>query len=1121
MNRLFKTTLCSGVALAAMAASVPAISQEITASIRGTVTTPTGNAAGGYTVVVTDTRTGAASSTSTNANGGFAVRGLTVGGPYTIRVTGGQYEDYLITDVFTSLSGTSSFNIALQDSQAGIEEIVVVASAASVTNLAIGPGTAFTIEDIQNLPSISRQVRDIIRIDPRVNIGRSNGGEGAGINCGGSSGRINSFTIDGVRAADAFGLNASGNLARSTFPIPFDSLAATSVEFSPIDVEYGQFTGCNVNVVTKSGTNDFHGSAFFLYNSDSLSGSDVDGVNQTGDASFDRYNWGAELGGPVIEDKVFFYFAYEETDTADIQEEGPAEAGFANASNLSLDEVTRIRDILVNQYGRDPGDLVRTLPNTSVRYFGRIDWNINDDHRFEATYSRLEENRVLGDDINTGRGNFTFSDNFQDRGSVSDTYSFRLFSNWSDNFSTSLRFSRNDVEDIQSPVGGGEAQDASPRPRIMVGLPFGNEFFGSDFTSGPGTFRSANELNTQINQIKATADYVTGDHTLTVGYELDSLDVFNLFIPNATGTLVFGSIDDLEAGTAANIRQGVSFTGDPRDAAAEFKRDIHTFYLQDEWQVTDAFNLVLGLRYDYYQSGDSPLTNPSFNARYGFDNTTSFDGLDAFQPRIGFSWTLPEDTFGDTTLTGGFATFSGGDPTVWFANSFQNFGGALGVGDADNCTADELNVLAGGSFSGVPQCVIAAGQAQAQQFGAAVAAIDPDFKLPTQNRFSIGVTHFTQDWGVDFFNDWQVQVDVIYSDWVNAPDFVDLSLTPVGTAPDGRPVFEQVDPTQAGCNASFVGVRQGFSNVTPECVRGFEAGDTFADLRPDNDFQDILLTNAVNGGGHQLSIAAQFQKEFELTQTATLDFRFGYAFTDAVIGNAGTSSTAGSNFEEVTTANFNNVPLGRSQFGNEHNFTVGTTFTDQWFADDLDTSITAFFRVRSGRPLSYVFDDAASNRIFGDSDSEARSLLYIPTGPDDPLVNFGADFDTAAFFDYVNNNGLDRFAGEIIERTSEEQVWTADLDIRFQQELPGLGFFEDDGFLLFIDFENVLNFVDSGAGKQTFIRSGDVGEGISLVEASLSDDGTQYNFNEFTAPNTILDLDDTLWRINVGIRYRF
>ena len=383
MNSLFKTTLCGGVALAAMAASVPAISQEITSTIRGTVTTPAGNPAAGYTVVVTDTRTGSRQTLTTSANGTFSARSLTVGGPYTIRVSGGQYEDILVTDINTSLGNTSSFNLALSAAQSGIEEIVVVASAASITNLAIGPGTAFNLTDIESVPSVSRQIRDVIRIDPRVNIGRGSGGQGFGISCLGGSNRVNSFTIDGVRAADPFGLNSSGNLARNTFPIPFDTISATSVEFSPVDVEYGQFTGCNINVVTKSGTNDFTGSAFFLYTGDSFTGDQIE--DQEIVADFNNYNWGAELGGPIIEDKLFFYGSYEETSTGGIQDEGPIGGGFANESGVTVAEADRIRNILINSYGRDPGDIVRSLPQTSRRFFGRLDFQVNDNHRLEAS----------------------------------------------------------------------------------------------------------------------------------------------------------------------------------------------------------------------------------------------------------------------------------------------------------------------------------------------------------------------------------------------------------------------------------------------------------------------------------------------------------------------------------------------------------------------------------------------------------------------------------------------------------------------------------------------------------------------------------------------------------------
>jgi len=1120
MKRLTKTALYSSVALAAMAASVPVIAQEITTSVRGTVTGPDGNAIAGATVVVTDTRTGSATTTTTSGAGNFSVRSLQVGGPYTIRVSSGDYDASLVTDVFTSLGSAASFNIQLQASVGEFEEIVVSAKSVSATIVATGPSSTFNLGDISALPSISRQVRDVIRIDPRVNISRGSGGEGFGINCLGGSSRVNSFTIDGVRANDPFGLNSSGNISRSTFPIPFDSVNAVSVEFSPVDVEYGQFTGCNINVVTKSGGNEFHGSAFLLYNGDNLTGSNIEGEDVTGGASFDQYDWGAELGGPIVKDKLFFYGSYEETSTSDLQEEGPAGAGFSNPSTYTLDQVNRVRDILINQYGRDPGELVRTLPNTSRRFFGRLDWNINDDHRLAATYSRLEENRTLGDDINTGRGNFTFSDNFQTRGSTSDTYAVRLFSDWSDSFSTEIRASRSDVVDSQSPIGGGEAQDETPLPRIGIGLPFGNEFFGTDFVSGPGTFRSANKLDTSTTQFKFKFDYASGDHLFTGGYEFDKLDVFNLFIINGTGTIQFGTfgdtdadIDALESGIAAGIRINSSFTGDPNDAAAEFSRTIHTLYMQDEWQVTNNFSLVLGARYDFYKSGDSPNANPEFQSRFGFSNTQSYDGLNAFQPRIGFTWDLPEE-FGNTTVTGGFASFSGGDPTVWFANAYQNFGGAIGFGDDDACDEADLNVLAGGSFSGIPQCAVDAAMLNAQQNLGAVAAVDPNIKLPTMNRFSLGVSHFTADTGSDFFDDWNIKVDAIYGDIVNGYDFVDLSLTQSGTAPDGRHLFSQFDfrdsGFQDGCNPTFLGIREGFSGASSECFRF-----------PSSSGQNILLTNAVNGGGYQFSLAAQFSKQFVVSDTATFDFRAGYAYSDSVVGNAGGSSTAGSNFEEVVTSNFNNSKLGTSPNNNKHNITLALTYSDDWFGEDLRTSFSAFFRARSGRPLTFVFDANTDRATFGSSDAEARSLLYIPTGESDPLVTYADGFDTAGFFAFLREQNLEQYAGGIIERSSFSQPWTADIDLKFSQEINA-GFFENDKIEFTLDFENFLNFIDSGAGVKRYIRPGDVGEAIPVVGATIVDG--VYEYSGFNADSTIRfnnDVEDTLWRIQVGLKYRF
>jgi hypothetical protein len=401
MYRTIRVSLSFLAVFLLLLAPVAGFAQEITGSVRGTVSTPSGDPAAGETVTVTDTRTGATRVSSTSDQGVFNVRGLTVGGPYTIRIDSSQYQGTVITDVFTSLSSAANFNVVLDTQSGMMEEVIVVSSAAVATaDLAIGPSTAFDLEEITALPTISRQIRDVVRLDPRVNVGRASGGNGFGISCMGGSGRSNSFTIDGVRRADGFGLNASGNSARNTFPVPFDTVRSASVEFAPVDVQYGAFTGCNINVVTKGGGNEFSASGFYLFNDNDLTGDSIKHAanNPVISEPFEDTNWGVEVSGPIIKDKLFFYVSYEETDEGGSQNSGPIGGGFANEGFISLADANRVRDILINQYNRDPGFIVRNLPRFSERTFGRLDWNINDSHRAELNYVKLEAYNLETDD---------------------------------------------------------------------------------------------------------------------------------------------------------------------------------------------------------------------------------------------------------------------------------------------------------------------------------------------------------------------------------------------------------------------------------------------------------------------------------------------------------------------------------------------------------------------------------------------------------------------------------------------------------------------------------------------------------------------------------------------------
>lgn len=1090
--------------------STAAIAQETTGSVRGTVLAPDGATIAGAMVEVTDTRTGTTRNVSTNDSGAFNVRSLVIGGPYEIRVSSSGYSAALIEDVYAALGESSTFNIPL--ALGVMEEVIVTASyQVAALDLAVGPGTAFSSEDIESMPSIARQIRDVVRMDPRVSLGRADNGAGSGINCLGGSSRSNAFTIDGTLAIDGFGLNeGTGTSARFAFPIPYDTVESASVEFAPLDVQYSQFTGCAINVVTKPGANEFSGSVFYLFNDDNLTGDSIDGRKVITDP-FEDTNYGFTVSGPILKDRLFFTISYEETDEGGIQSTGPIGGGFANEDWLTVDEANEIAAVLQSQYGRDVGQIVRNLPQTSERWFGRLDWNINDNHRAEMTYASLEELNLDPDDL--GFGGFTFEDNFEYEGIDSETLSFRLFSNWTDTFSTELRYSNVDVVDIQGPVGGGEAQDAMPITRIEVEDGSGDTIL----TSGPGYFRSANDLQYEIDQFKLSADWVLGDHTLTFGVEQETRDIFNLFIPDATGTIVFDDVDALRAGTASEFGMNGSYTQVAADAAAAFKRDITSYYLQDEWSVNEAITVILGLRLDEYSSNIDPIHNPVFEQRYGFSNTQTFDGLDLVQPRIGLAWDLPEMSWADAQLRLGYGVFGGGDPTVHFANAYQNFGGAIGfAGDfSDPCTSADLQVTdANGQFTGLPDCVRIAAANSANANTGAVAAVDPDFELPSNHRYNVGVNLFTNS-EISFFDGWEIQFDYIYTKLKDRPFWVDLRLSPNGnTMPDGRPQYFEVDPLQEGCNATFNGIGQGFSNAGTN-------GGPCDDTRNSN--QDTLMTNGIDGSTNSISI--QFSKFFELTDRTSLNLGLGYAWLDATYASPINSSTAGSSYEEVAVRELNQPLNGPGLWANEHNFVLRARYEWEW-KEGNPFSIAIFLQTRSGRPFSYTYEDDTVEDYFGDSDDEERILLHVPTGPDDPLYDFSklSSSQITELFAFLDKSGLSKYAGGIAPKNGFNGPWNTDMDLRIQQDFRIPVFGRDHTLSLFFDIENALNlFFGDDKNVFDYTNTGDIEEGVRVLEVANSDMGNtdQFIINRWYNEGRNQDVDDSVWRLQLGLRYTF
>jgi opacity protein-like surface antigen len=1135
----------SVVSLAATTTFVaPAAAQQITSGVEGQVTDENGNAISGAVVTVTNTANNATRTTTTDSTGGFRIVALQPG-EYQITVTADGYEGQTVENVATNIGGRTAFNFALASTAAGGSDstIVVTGARARVSQVAVGPGTAFGQAELEAFPSITRDIRDIIRIDPRVALDNQNDVER--ISCLGGNDRSNTFTVDGIVQADVFGLNGTPFAARNALPLPFDVVDQVSVEFAPFDVEYSEFTGCLVNVVTKGGGNEFHGSAFITYFDGGMVG-DLDTGSQ-------EKRWGATLSGPIIKDRLFFSFGYEETDLGDGNEFGPAGGGFLNEANfVTQDQFDEFSQIAQDIYGQDTGGYPRALPEASVRYFGRLDAVITEGHRLEATYQRLEETNVESD---TGSNNLTGLNSFEDEGTLSDYYSVRLYSEWNDTISTELRVSRAEVGDVQGPFGGGEAQSDNPIVRLVVGVqqPGEDGVLGTDddingnLSTGPGIFRSANQLDTKIDQARFQMNIDAGDgHFFKLGAEINDLEVFNLFAVNATGSLYFSNLDDFRNGLLSpgdedgpnndDIASGDAIagdinatpSGDINEAAALFSRQIYSFYAQDEWQATDQLAINAGIRVQLYD-GDAPRANPQFLDRYGFTNAVPFSRLDTvLLPRISATYEFDNDGFfSNSRLTGGVGVFSGGDPVVYFSNAFSNNGFSTGLGTSNDCAAGQLTIDpvsgqptvldAAGNFTGFPQCITAAGSAVASAGLADTQSTDPEFDVPTAVRANIG---FATNIGTEsgFFSNWKLNLDYIYSRFNDTLNFVDLSQTPNitrglnGFTVDGRPIYAAIDPNDpdaAGCNATL-----DYSGGTPPVWQGVTA-QCFNRIGRDDEIQ---LTNGPSYESHVASII--LSKRFQgglFTDGGSFNVNLGYAWTDSENNRNNGSSTATSSYDITAAFDRQNPAVSTSNYEVRHNITATFNLREE-FIDGYDTSFGIFFRARSGLPYSLTFDGSG---VFNDSASGSdNALLYVPTGVNDPNLSPSSDAGAVqSLIDYVAASGCDYTPGASIERNTCNNDWHFDMDLRFSQELPFIGKLTgiaQDKVTLFADFQNFLNLLDEDWNvlrrRPEFVDVVDAGvdsQGRYIITGFAPDD------QNFIAPGP------SAWRIQIGARYEF
>ncbi|MGJ3232098.1 MAG: TonB-dependent receptor [Oceanicaulis sp.] len=1063
--------LAFGASIAVLAAAAPLAAvhaQATTSALRGEITDVSRAPISGASVTIVHQPSGSVSATTTNAAGAFTASGLRVGGPYIVTISANGYQPQRVEGVSLTLGETFRLNRALEAS-AVTDVIVVTGSAIQAVDVAAGPAATFDLADIQGAPAINRDLSDVLRLDPRIYVDESFNNS---IQCAGANPRYNSLTVDGLPLNDGFGLNSNG-YPTQRMPFSFDAIEQVAVELAPFDVQYGGFTACNINAVTKSGENEFFGGVFYDYTDSSLQGDSLEGA-PFDVASYDQKRYGVTFGGPIIRDRLFFFAAYEKFEGQDLFDRGPEGSGFATeVAGFTLAEFEEIREIAQTVYDYDPGGIPSPAPFEDESLLVRLDWEINNNHRLAFTYNQSEGLNLTESDGDDDE--FEYFNHLYNRGSELASYSGQLFSDWSDAFSTEVRVTYTDVDFTQRSVNGTDFGEVQIRDGANI------IYLGADDS------RHSNQLNYTTLNMRALGRYQWNDHLITFGGERLTYDIFNLFVQETEGEWRFNSIADFRNGIVERvIYENAAPSNNPNDAAAEFSYDINTLFAQTDWTGIDNVTITAGLRYDFYTSDDTPVENQNFIARNGFSNAENLDGRGLLQPRFAAVW----DATDALSLRAGFGLYSGGNPNVWISNNYSNNGitqvervlretGGTNLFTL-NFVEDEGGL--GRPIWGIPQSLfdgVATGTANS-----ATNAIDPDFEIPSEWKFALGFTWDGELPYLPMLGEFTIVGDYLRSETRDAAGIIDATLEQIDTAPDGRPIYRRIDRSDPDCAvdpASAACSSRGFNN-------------------------DFILTNF--GGGKQdvLSIAAS--QEFD----NGLAYTFAYAFVDSEDSNPMTSSVAFSNYANIAVSDPNNPGAATSNYEIPHRFTLRLKYEREFFGD-LTTRATLFGQMSQSRPYSFVFTNDDGD-IFGDA-VDFRHLVYVPTGPTDPLVQFAPTFDTDAFFAYVDANGLPR--GEIAGRNAFEGSWWTKFDLRLEQELPGL--LEGHRSSVYMVVENLGNFLNDEWG---ILRQASFPQARGIVNAGYDAAANQYIYESFSpaTPETRVSSAST-WQILFGAKYEF
>ena len=1077
--------------------------QVTTSALAGKVVDADGEVIGA-TIQAVHTPSGTSYGTITNQTGNYSIQGMRVGGPYTIKVSYIGYQSQVFENVTLELGETYRLNTTLKQSAEALEEVVVLGTGSKFTAERMGAATNISAAQITSLPTVSRSITDFTRLSPYG---------GNGMTFGGSDGRTGNFTVDGANFNNNFGLN--DGLPGGGNPISIDAIEEMQVVISPFDVRQTNFIGGAINAITKSGTNTFKGTAYVYHQNENMRGDAIEREQIGGTRTKESTTtWGFTLGGPIVKNKLFFFANAEWVKQPSVPQRWRGSAdGKADPNNYisrtKQSDLDQVQKFVKDKYGYDTGSSTSfPADQENIKLLARIDWNITEKHHLAVRYNYTKNTRWSAPNASsmdggarmngarTSQYSMAFANNMYSQDNIVKSVSVDLNSRFSDKLSNQFLFTFSKLDDVR-----GTNSAEFPHIDILDGDVNGGVGQDNYMALGYELFTWNNGVHNNVLNFKDDVTFYAGSHKLMAGISFEHQMADNAYMRNGTGYYRYNSLSDFLSGAAPEIVCLTYGYDGEKNPASRVQFNRPAIYAQDEWDITSKVKLTYGLRLDgLFFDNDDLMTNQAIYDLAYYDNNGKERHIDTgkwpdnsitFSPRVGVTY----DVFGDKTLKlrGGTGLFSGRLPLVFFTNMPTNGGMVQYRAMINAANAKEkgftMDAFAGGlvtdqngraTTAALHQKLIDLGYPNTikPEDGVvpdAIAAVDPDFKMPQVWKSSFAVDY---QFPVDF--PFSLTAEGIFTKTINDVCMSDWSVPSVGGFPrlngaDNRAIYPS-----------------GYRNGTPAYV----------------------LENTSKGYGWMASA----QVDMKPADWVSIMAAYTHTVKKELTSMPGSDASSVLNYLP-TVEGPNNIKLHNGRDVTPDRFIVDLTLHDK---GNNHYSII-YETYRGGGYNSYMM----VNDMNGDSYN--YDAVYVPTDQEvaDGRFRFASEDDRDRFMAYVHKDDyLKNHQGEYTEAYSLYAPWVHRVDFSYKHDFKLNVGKTKHTLQLSFDVKNVLNLFNSSWGVAKILNPAIGSDGRILKFDGVDAEG----YGVFSTPEAISGDTKTwtrnhaigqCWYASFGVKYIF